>query len=144
MSNHTTLESEILTRINDWQRAFSPGTRQIRATDLRPLYVADERLLTFDTLSPSVTRISGWDNFCLVWNPFLAQLRSWNMDIVSKPSIWGTVEQVVSALIFRGYGETTDGENVDLLAHATLVWIRTDESWKIIHEHVSAPVKLGS
>ncbi len=134
-------EMEILARVNDWLAVFSPGNKPFDFSVLDALYWQDEQLLTFDTLSPQATRIQGWKSFEAIWKPFMAELAQWQIQPVGDIRIFTGDSIAVSALIFHGTGTSTTQETVDVTAHATLVWQRRERQWRIIHEHISNPVK---
>ena len=129
-------------RVDDWLAAFSPGEKKVNFTDLEQLYWRENELLTYDTLSPVSTIISGWQSFEQVWKPFLNNLSAWRIELVGDPKFFDSPELTVAALVFHGVGRTEVGEAVDVTAHATLVWLWRQGVWRIIHEHVSHPVRL--
>jgi ketosteroid isomerase-like protein len=134
-------EAAIAERVNDWLAAFSPGNKPFDFSVLDNLYWQDEQLLAFDTLSPQTTRIQGWKSFEEIWKPFMSALAQWQIKPVGDIRILTGDKLAIAALIFHGIGTTTKSEPVDIMAHATLVWEKRGEQWRIIHEHISNPVK---
>jgi hypothetical protein len=68
-------------RVDDWLAGFSPGEKKVNFTDLEQLYWRENELLTYDTLSPVSTIISGWQSFEQVWKPFLNNLSAWRIEL---------------------------------------------------------------
>lgn len=139
--NQRSQETEIKQRINDWLAAFSPGNKPFDFSGLSNLYWQDEELLAFDTLSPQTTRIQGWQTFEAIWKPFMAALAQWQIELVGDIRIILADKIAVAALIWHGTGTTTDRESVEITAHTTQVWEERSGQWRIIHEHISNPVR---
>jgi ketosteroid isomerase-like protein len=139
--NSALQETVIQERVNHWVSAFSPGNKPFDFSALDNLYWKDEQLLTFDTLSPQTTRIQGWQSFEEIWKPFMAALAQWQIEPVGDIYILTEEKIAITALIFHGIGTIHAGEAVEITAHATLVWSKRGDQWRIIHEHISHPVK---
>lgn len=139
--NEVLQSTEIKQRINDWLAAFSPGNKPFDFSVLENFYWQDEELLAFDTLSPQSTRIQGWQTFEAIWKPFMANLAEWRIEPVGEVRILPGDKIAVAALIWHGTGTTTAQESVDTTAHTTQVWEKRHSQWRIIHEHISNPVR---
>lgn len=137
----TLQEAVIRERVNDWIAAFSPGNKPFDFSVLDDLYWQDEQLLAFDTLSPQTTCIQGWQTFEAIWKAFMAALAQWQIELLGDLRILVADKIAVSASIWHGAGTNAAGESVDITAHATQVWEKRGEEWRIIHEHISNPVK---
>lgn len=147
-SPRTNVSQDLAKRTVDWKQAWTavadPTTGQEVPFDvtkrLGDIYVTDERLLSFDLMSPAQTRITGWAAFKQLWSPFMANVT--NLRWTPLPDFrhggegntgWSTGTVHASANI--------GGKPIELLLHATLIWERTPKGWKILHEHISMPVK---
>ena len=54
---------------------------------------------------------------------------------------------MIGLTTFTSAAEFTDrqsGEKFADLGHASMVWSKEGDRWKIIHEHVSSPVRTAS
>ncbi|MEH1832854.1 MAG: nuclear transport factor 2 family protein [Nostoc sp.] len=137
-------ETEIIERVNDWLAAFSAGNKPFDFSVLDNLYWQDEQFLAFDTLSPQTTQIQGWQSYEEIWKPFMAALAQWQVKSAGDIQIFTGDNITVSALIFESTATTIANEAVKITAHATLVWEKREGQWRIIHEHISNPVKIAN
>ncbi|WP_138505772.1 YybH family protein [Nostoc sp. PA-18-2419] len=137
-------ETEIKQRVNDWLAAFSAGDKPFDFSVLDNLYWQDQQFLAFDTLSPQTTQIQGWQSYEEIWKPFMTAIAQWQVKSVGDIQIFTGDNITVSALIFESTAATIANEAVKITAHATLVWQKREGQWRIIHEHISNPVKTAN
>ncbi len=107
---------------------------------LSGVYVTDERLLSFDLLSPVQTRITGWAAFKQAWGPFMQNVSNLRWSPLADFRHGGEGNTGWSAGTVHVSG-TVGNAPIDTLVHATLIWERTPKGWRILHEHISLPVK---
>ena len=67
----------------------------------------------------------------------LSPLEDFSVDFRDlKIDVFGEVAVATSFPVYRG--TTANGEGVEIERRATMVYVRTEEGWKIAHEHLSA------
>jgi ketosteroid isomerase-like protein len=142
------VKDELAKRTSDWQSSWTavadPATGNEVPFDvtkrLGGVYVTDERLLSFDLMSPAQTRIIGWAAFKELWGPFMANVSNLRWTPLADFRHGGEGNTGWSAGTVH-LSAMAGGQPLEMLVHATLIWERTGSGWKILHEHISSPVK---
>ena len=123
--------------------AWSPGRNEFSIDDIADYYVQSEDMFAFDTLMPSTSVMDGWQSFADNWNQALAAMDNFNCHMAELLNIHVKDDIAWSALILNVSAEIrATGETIDGSQQVSLVWIKeADGVWRIIHEHLSGPVR---
>ncbi|QOI99596.1 MAG: nuclear transport factor 2 family protein [Phycisphaeraceae bacterium] len=97
--------------------------------------------LSFDAISPSTTIIRGWGAYAGIWSQALAGYTSASLTPDEHLAAFMTGHSAWTASLARVNGTLPDGTVLDVPVHVTLVWQLHGREWRIVHEHVSAPVR---
>lgn len=105
------------------------------------LYVMDERLRALDGDALAVpgqdSRLEGWDEYVAVWPTAFEGIATFvpgpvlNLDVKSEGN-WA-----LTSFDMAGSATLETGEAISVFKHFTLIWTRTSEGWRILHEHIS-------
>lgn len=138
-----TAKSEIKQRIEDMFVAWSPGKGEFSTEHIADFYDHTERYFAFDTLMPTTSVMTGWQSFAHNWELALNGLNNFQCELTEIISLevrgdvaWTGLRLAVSAV------ETASGKLLDTTQQVTLIWERQDGTWRIIHEHLSGPVRI--
>lgn len=105
------------------------------------IYVTDGRLTALDTDALAVpgqgSRLEGWEEYASVWPRAFEAIRSFVPGPVRDLNVRREGDWVLTDFDMAGEAVLESGEAVRVFKHFTLLWIRTDAGWRILHEHVS-------
>ncbi|GAB5476124.1 MAG: hypothetical protein Mars2KO_42230 [Maribacter sp.] len=128
-----------------WGNAWSPKEKanQFSKESLKPYYVQSDSLVAFDfTDSSKTTVIKGAEKHHTFWEPFMQQFNFWtftpNLESVTIHTLTDKTASI--SLYVDNYGILSNGKKIEAKAHATLVLIKEQNNWKIIHENIWGPV----
>ncbi|MEM8794026.1 MAG: nuclear transport factor 2 family protein [Pseudomonadota bacterium] len=105
------------------------------------IYLTDDRLTALDTDALAVpgadSRLEGWAEYAPIWPKAFEGISRFEpgevRDLLVRPQgNWALV-----TFDMTGELELTDGTVLDVFKHFTLVWVRTPDGWRIMHEHIS-------
>lgn len=144
-------ETVIREKLNRWRGLWSQTGkgRRFSVDGYRDLFVSGElapKMLTFDAYVPdwASTQIDGFDDYRRIWNKDVNEsFPNWTitrMDVL-RVEVADSGDMAWSALNFWGEG-TRDGERYEGSQHGTHVWTRVDGDWRILHEHLTAPITV--
>ena len=144
-------EQTIRTKLDRWKELWSQtGAGKLFTLDgYEDLFVrndAVDKMLTFDSYVPkwASTQINGFDDYKTIWEKDVNEsFPNWTitrMDII-RINIAQSGDMAWSAINFWGEGNR-DGERYEGSQHGTHVWQKTGGDWKIIHEHLTAPITV--
>lgn len=122
-------------------KLWSVTEKPYKIKKIEHLYAHTDDLLAFDLMSPEKTVIKGWENYKAIWEPAMQNFNTWTITQVSDVEITVDENMALTTLIFAGEGQLNDKTPVNGEFHSTLIWKKMNNGWKIIHEHVSGPVK---
>ncbi len=122
-------------------KLWSVTEKPYKIEKIEHLYVHTDDLLAFDLMSPEKTVIKGWENYKAIWEPAMQNFDTWTITQINDVEITVDENMALTTLIFAGEGQLKDKTPVQGEFHSTLIWKKMDDSWKIVHEHVSGPVK---
>ncbi len=136
-------EAAIRKRLEDIFPAWSPGVNEFSIDDIADYYVQSEDMFAFDTLMPTTSVMDGWQSFADNWTGALGSLDNFRCHMAELINVHVKGDIAWSALILNVSAESRDtGEKIDGSQQVSLVWIKeTDGVWRIIHEHLSGPVR---
>lgn len=107
----------------------------------RQLYLTDERLTAFDTdalpAEGADSRIEGWSEYVSIWPEVFAGIRRFEAQEIQNFQVRREGNWALVTFDMSGDGELETGETFDVFKHFSLVWIETEDGWRIMHEHIS-------
>jgi ketosteroid isomerase-like protein len=129
--------------VSDWSDVWSPKADVAKFDEKRLARVYDTKaILAFDTNSPASTIMNGWKAYSETWVPYMKGAGFWEtvkVDVI-KSDVVG--DFAYTALTYTASAQPEGTANREIYTnHATLVWKKSENSWKVVHEHISAPVK---
>ncbi len=145
-------ETQIRNQLERWRALWSQtGQGQVYSlADYVDLFVQGEEtggLLVFDSYVPAwaTTQINGFDAYRRIWETDVnASFPGWTitrMDIL-RIEVAASEELAWSALNFWGRGTRQDGTTYEGSQHGTHIWRQVSGQWKIVHEHLTAPITM--
>jgi ketosteroid isomerase-like protein len=136
-------QEAILARIKQWQTAWNVGSNKFSMDRFDNLYVKDQSLLAYDLTSPQTPSIlRGYKQYVEVWQPFMQAYSSWNIKINNDIIIRAGDEIAVATFTWKAWGTVkADSQQISTELHATLVFENRNNTWQIVHEHISTPVR---
>lgn len=146
-SGESSDQSAIRSQLKRWRDLFSRTGEGKRYSleGYEDLYL--EEMLTFDSYVPdwATTQIDGFENYRAIWerdvNDSFPNWTIQQMDVLSV-EMAESGELAWSALNFWGEGVRANGERYQGSQHGTHVWRKVDGTWKIVHEHLTAPIRV--
>jgi uncharacterized protein (TIGR02246 family) len=130
----TSTETEVKALLEDW----SGATRKKDIDRLMSLYATDA--VYFDIVPP--LRFTGTTE---IRQNFLRWFTSWESDIgveIRELNILVSGDVASAFMLHRTSGTVKGGREVDYWVRATVCSQRSDQGWRIKHEHISVPVDL--
>jgi ketosteroid isomerase-like protein len=136
-------EQLIFERIQQWEAAWNLGDAAFSMNRFGDLYIQDENLLAFDLTSPQTPSIiRGYPQYAAIWEPFMQAFSNWNIKINDDLTIHTSDRIAFATFTWKAWGiAKTDNLKIAIDLHATLVFEHLDGIWKIVHEHISTPVR---
>lgn len=115
---------------------------QTFTTDALSKHVANSPdFLSFDGMSQDKTVIEGWNNYAAIWGPGMNGFTNASLTELRAVRTWADDDMGVTASIVRIYGEMPNGQKLEMKGHLTLVFAPGKDGWRVVHEHMSMPVK---
>lgn len=109
--------------------------------EARALYVTDGSLTALDTDALAVpgqgSRLEGWEEYAAVWPAAFENIRTFEPGPVLDLDIKREGDWILTNFDMAGSVTLETGQELDVFKHFTLVWTRTDDGWRILHEHIS-------
>ena len=137
------VKKEIRQRIKNMFIAWSPGERDFSAGHVADFYEQTEQYFAFDTLMPATSIMKGWQSFADNWELALTKLNNFRCELKEIISLevrgdvaWTGLRLAVSA------NEIETGRKLDTTQQVTLIWEKQGGTWRIMHEHLSGPVRM--
>ena len=127
-----------------WAKQWSSGDNMFTMDRVDDLYEHSDRFIEFNTISPAGTITQGYQNFQALWEPTMQE--STHAFTTLDDDIRVITDGKLGLTTFTFETEFSDrqsGETFAEHAHASMVWSKQDDGWKIVHEHVSAPVRTS-
>jgi ketosteroid isomerase-like protein len=122
--------------------SWTKSAGQTFTTDALGKHVANSAdFLSFDGMSQDKTVIQGWNDYAAIWGPGMNGFTKASLSEVKSLRTWANDDMGVTASIVRIYGEMPNGQTLDAQGHLTLVFAPSKDGWRVVHEHMSMPVK---
>jgi ketosteroid isomerase-like protein len=133
---------KIRKQIVQWQQLFSPGEEQYSLNGYEHLYSQrDNELLIYDNYADKDTRWTGFDRYREIWEREInSNFPGFMMYRIEIDRIETSGDLAWSALTWWG-SVVKDGKSFYPAQHATHIWRKVDDEWRIIHEHLTSGVK---
>jgi ketosteroid isomerase-like protein len=125
-----------------WEKGWSAGDEIFSMERVENLYAHNDKFLEFDTISPAKTITQSYQSFKELWEPTMQA--STHAKTVVDDNVEVTTDGKMGLTTFTFQTEYTDrktGKKYAEYAHASMVWEKQDGRWRIIHEHISSPVR---
>lgn len=117
-----------------------PGV-EFDARRLAAILDDSNEFLSFDAMSPQSTVLEGAERYTSLWKAGMNGFASGSFTEVRSLRTWLCGDGALTASLAHVHATTGDGQVIDLDAHLTLGWRRTDAGWRVVHEHMSTGVK---
>jgi ketosteroid isomerase-like protein len=136
-------EQAIRQALQEWRQLYSYGDRPFSFNGYEHLYINTDELLAYDNVAPDDTRINGWTTYRSVWEPVInenftgQEITRFEIDRVG---VSGDLAWSAITFWFRAKNQ---GKPFYSSQHGTHIWRKVDGNWRIIHEHMTAPVKVN-
>ncbi len=110
-------------------------------TEAEALYVTDGSLTALDTDALAVpgqdSRLEGWEEYAPVWPRAFEGIRTFVPGPVLNLHVRSEGNWALTNFDMAGSVTLESGEKLDVFKHFTLLWTRTADGWRILHEHIS-------
>lgn len=97
--------------------------------------------LSFDGMYPQGPVIDGFPAYIAIWGPGMNGFKTADLSETKLLRSWSSGDMAVTASLVRVRGVLPDGNTLETPGHMTLTWRWSDGSWRVVHEHMSLPVK---
>jgi hypothetical protein len=97
--------------------------------------------LSFDGMSAGSTVLDSWTKYQGVWGPGINQFTEASLTEMKSLRVWVSTDLAVTSSLVQISGKLPDGSLVNPVGHLTLSFRRVDGKWKVVHEHMSMPVR---
>ena len=106
------------------------------------IYIKDDELIAIDTdaypySNDIPSRIEGWDTYEKIWPVVFDDISNFRLVEILNFETKQQGDWTLVTFDGVGEGETTEGEPIEVFKNFTLIWTKTDDGWRIIHEHIS-------
>ncbi len=139
-NNNKDVIALITKKVQDY-KLWSVDAKPYKLSKIDHIYSKDEELLAYDLMSPETTVIKGWTDYEKVWSKAMQQFDSWEVKTIDGLEVKATDNLATSTFTFSGEGTLVSGEPIKGEWHVTLIWKEKPDGWKIVHEHISGPVR---
>lgn len=125
-----------------WRELYSYGDKPFSFAGFEDLYDGSGALLAYDNFSDD-TRTEGWAAYRALWEPLI------NASFTGQRIVRFDVHRVETSgrlgwsAIELWFTARRDGRPFDGSQYGTHVWRKADGRWRIVHEHMTGPVKVG-
>lgn len=122
---------------------WSPAQDSFSIEDVAEFYDNSERFFAFDTLMPTTSIMKGWKSFTDNWEAVLSrQLRDFvcTLEEITFHEVSGDISWMGLRLSVTAE-EIETGNAFSTEQQVSLVWENQEGVWRIIHEHLSGPVR---
>jgi ketosteroid isomerase-like protein len=129
--------------LKQWSDVWNPKGEVASFDQDRLARVYDtSAIVAFDTNSPASTILSGWKTYSDTWVPYMKGAGFWETVSVNVVKTEVVGDFGYSAITYTASAQPEGTANREVYTnHATLIWKKSDNGWKIVHEHISNPVK---
>lgn len=136
-------EQSIRQALQEWRQLYSYGDRPFSFNGYEHLYINTDELLAYDNVAPEDTQINGWDTYRSTWEPVINENFT-GQEItrfeIHRIGVSGDLAWSAITFWFRAKNQGTPFYSSQ---HGTHIWRKVDGKWRIVHEHMTAPVKVN-
>ena len=105
------------------------------------LYLMNDSLRALDGDALAVagqdSRLEGWQEYVAVWPAAFAGIRTFSPGPVLHLDVKEQGDWALTSFDMAGNVVLENGQQLEVYKHFTLVWTRTADGWRILHEHIS-------
>jgi ketosteroid isomerase-like protein len=136
-------EQSIRQALQEWRKLYSYGDRPFSFNGYEHLYVNTNELLAYDNVAPKDTQINGWKTYRSIWEPVInANFTGQEITRFEIHRVGVSGDLAWSAITFW-FRAKNQGKPFYSSQHGTHIWRKVDGKWRIVHEHMTAPVKVN-
>lgn len=125
----------------DWIEAWSPQEDAENFSFMErfeDFYAEGDNLILFDNADPQARIAKSAEEYGNIWDGLLPNLSYVDNRITSEPEVYIDGDLAVSTLVWSTTFISADGKEQRIPTISTLVWQRTPQGWRIVHEHGTA------
>ena len=134
-------EAQIEQLSEDWIQAWSPQEDAENFNFMEhfsDFYAEGNDLILFDNADPQARIASSAEEYGNIWDGLLPNLSYVDNRITSEPKVYLDGDIAVSTMVWETTFTSSDGKEQKVPTLGTLVWQRTPQGWRIVHEHGTA------
>lgn len=132
---HSDAEEAIRSLLEDWARA----NREAQNDQVLAGHAADARI--FDVLPP--LQYEGTDAYSKSWDDWQPTFEIPSLFELHDLQITAGSEVGFAHGLIRCGGRLPSGKDIEDWVRATFCFRKTGDSWKIVHQHISMPLRTG-
>lgn len=137
MKRPTATDEQLISSVlEDWAAA----TRTGRQNDILRNHLPD--VLIYDVLAPM--KYEGAEAYRESWDEWQPETQSEGKFELEDVSITASPEVAFAHSFIRCGGTLPNGHVFEDLVRATFCLVKSGESWKVAHQHISKPIKMGT
>ena len=124
-----------------WIKAWSPQEDAKNFTFIerfKDFYAESNDLILFDNADPQARIATSAKEYGIIWDSLLPNLAYVDNHITSEPKIFVDGNLAVSTFVWETTFVSSNGKEQHVPTIGTLVWQRTEQGWRIVHEHGTA------
>jgi ketosteroid isomerase-like protein len=129
--------------LQEWRQLYSYGERPFSFNGYEHLYINTDELLAYDNVAPRDTQIDGWKTYRSIWEPVI-NANFTGQEItrfeIQRVAVSGDLAWSAITFWFRAKNQ---GKPFYSSQHGTHIWRKVNGKWRIVHEHMTAPVKVN-
>src|SRR4051812_19758443 len=129
-------EQQIRQIFDDWKRAFETGD----IDGIMKMYAHGDELVSYDVVPP--LQYNGYDAYKKDYQEFLAMFDGHAKVEILDVSVLADKKLAYAHGTERMSGTLKGGEKFEATVRWTEVFRKIDGRWKVVHEHISAPIDL--
>ncbi|MEM1369118.1 MAG: nuclear transport factor 2 family protein [Cyanobacteria bacterium P01_H01_bin.15] len=122
-----------------WVTAWSPKDQPFLDQKWDQIFATgDNEILVFDNYGGSVVVLRSLQEYLDTWSPVMQQFAYWEITIEDNLEITVEGDLATTTFSFVGQGSTQDGQPAALRQYGTHIWKRTQNQWRLVHEHLTS------
>ncbi len=140
-TKQTTDEAKIRELTEQWRKIWSPQENAKNFSFMerfKDFYAESNNLILFDNADPQARIATSAKEYGTIWNSLLPNLAYVDNHITSKPKIFVDGNLAVSTFVWETTFVSSNGKEQRVPTIGTLVWQKTKQGWRIVHEHGTA------
>lgn len=124
-----------------WIKAWSPQENAKNFSFIKrfkDFYAKGNNLILFDNADPQARIATSAKEYGTIWDSLLPNLAYVDNHITREPEIFVNGNLAVSTFVWETTFVSSNGKEQRVPTIGTLVWQKTAQGWRIIHEHGTA------